>query len=54
MEGRLGQLNNLSEKVIQYEVAMGRMNSQFQNFERERAEFENVSRENENLKKKVG
>ena len=37
MEGRLGELNSLSEKVIQYEVAMGRMNSQFQNFERERA-----------------
>lgn len=32
MEGRLGQLNTLTEKVIQYEVQMGRMNSQAQSF----------------------
>ena len=32
MEGRLGELNTLTEKVIQYEVQMGRMNSQAQSF----------------------
>ena len=42
MEGRLGELNTMSEKVMQYELKINRMNSQFQGFERERIEFEDI------------
>ena len=54
MEGRVGELNNLSEKVMQYELKISRMNTQFQSFERERSEFEDIRKENEALKRRVG
>jgi hypothetical protein len=36
MEGRLGELNTLTEKVMQYEVKITRMTTQMQSFDRER------------------
>ncbi len=36
MEGRLGELNSLTDKVMQYEVKITRMATQIQNFDRER------------------
>ena len=54
MEGRLGELNTMSEKVMQYEIKINRMSSQFQGFEREKIEFEDVRKENETLKRRVG
>lgn len=39
---------------MQYEVKITRMTTQMQSFERERSEFEDVKRENDNLKRKVG
>jgi len=54
MEGRVGELNNLSEKVMQYELKISRMNTQFQSFEREKSEFEDIRKENEALKRRVG
>jgi chromosome segregation ATPase len=53
MEGRLGEFNTMTEKIMQYELSINRMKSQFSNFERERLEFEDVRRESELLKKKV-
>jgi hypothetical protein len=39
LEGRLGELNVLSEKIMQYEVRISKMTSQIQSYDRERAEY---------------
>lgn len=39
-EGRLNELNSLTEKVMQYEVKITRMTTQIQSFDRERSEFD--------------
>ena len=39
-DGRLNELNSLTEKVMQYEVKITRMTTQIQSFDRERSEFD--------------
>lgn len=39
-EGRLNELNSLTEKIMQYEVKITRMTTQIQSFDRERSEFD--------------
>jgi len=53
LEGRLGELNVLSDKVIQYETRISKLTVQLQASDKERQAAEEISNENELLKKRI-
>lgn len=53
LEGRMGEMNSLTEQILQYEARLSKMNFQIQSFDRERGEVEEIKKENESLKRKA-
>jgi hypothetical protein len=53
LEGRLGELNILSNKVIEYETRISKLTAQLQTSDKERQAAEEIANDNELLKKRI-